>query len=137
MTQAARSGKVNIVEGSATSKETEMKLTDVARASLAELQSDYEDWLLRHGQAPWEKDSVEAKAVFGVRLDLPEYGDDYVRDSCLHLLAQQKMRGILLFGSPRMLDLGSSACGASTNAGWADRRSPLSRRRCQAEGNIL
>ncbi len=93
MTQAARSGKVNIVEGSAraaTSKETEMKLTDVARASLAELQSDYEDWILRHGQAPWGKDSAEAKAIFGIRLDRPGYGDDYVRDSCLHLLAQQR-----------------------------------------------
>ena len=53
MTQAARSGKVNIVEGSArssTSRETEMKLTDVARASLGELHSDCEDWLLFHGQ---------------------------------------------------------------------------------------
>ena len=93
MTQAARSGKVNIVEGSArsaTSKETEMKLTDVARASLAELQSDYEDWLLRHGQAPWSKDYSEAQAVFGTRLDHPNYGEDYVRDSCLHLLAQQR-----------------------------------------------
>jgi hypothetical protein len=52
MTQAARSGKENLVEGSertATSKETEMKLTDVAKASLCELRGDYETWLLRHG----------------------------------------------------------------------------------------
>ena len=93
MTQAARSGKVNIVEGSAraaTSKETEMKLTDVARASLAELHSDYEDWLLRHGQMPWRKDSAEAQAVYNTRLDKPVYGDDYVHDSCVHLLEQQK-----------------------------------------------
>lgn len=48
MVQAARSGKQNIAEGSiasATSKETERKLTNVARASLEELQLDYEDFL--------------------------------------------------------------------------------------------
>jgi hypothetical protein len=42
MTQAARSGRQNIIEGSersATSKDTEMKLTDVARASLPRLPS--------------------------------------------------------------------------------------------------
>jgi len=93
MTQSARSGKVNIVEGSArhaTSKETEMKLTDVARASLAELQSDYEDWFLRNGKLPWHKDSAEAKEVFTIRLDRPSYGTDFVYDSCAHLLNQQK-----------------------------------------------
>jgi four helix bundle suffix protein len=92
MTQAARSGKVNIVEGSArtaTSKETEMKLTDVARASLNELASDYEDWLLKQGLVPWHKKSEEAKAVFAVWLDKPQYNDDWVHDSCAHLLQQQ------------------------------------------------
>jgi four helix bundle suffix protein len=93
MTQAARSGKVNIVEGSArsaTSKETEMKLTDVARASLTELGSDYEDWLLRQGFIPWHKDSKEAKEVFAVWLDKPEYQSDWVYESCAHLLKQQE-----------------------------------------------
>ena len=93
MTQAARSGKVNIVEGSArssTSKETEMKLTDVARASLAELHSDYEDWLLRHEMVPWRKDSPEAQAVYATRLDRPNYGDDVVHDSCVHIHAQKR-----------------------------------------------
>jgi restriction system protein len=50
MIQAARSGRPNIIEGSersATSKDTEMKLTDVARASLSELRGDYEIWTLR------------------------------------------------------------------------------------------
>ena len=92
MTQAARSGKVNIVEGSArsaTSKETEMKLTDVARASLNELVSDYEDWLLRQGLVPWHVSSEEAKAVFAVWMDKPDYKDDLVHDSCVHLLKQQ------------------------------------------------
>jgi len=93
MTQAARSGKVNIVEGSArssTSKETEMKLTDVARASMNELVSDYEDWLLRQGLLPWHKHSEEAKDVFAIRLDKTDYKDDWVYESCVHLLKQQK-----------------------------------------------
>jgi hypothetical protein len=48
MIQAARSGKQNILEGSqasGTSKETELKLTNVARASLEELLEDYRDYL--------------------------------------------------------------------------------------------
>ncbi len=48
MVQAARSGKQNIAEGNqaaATSSETEIKLTNVAKASLEELLDDYEDYL--------------------------------------------------------------------------------------------
>jgi four helix bundle suffix protein len=59
MTQAARSGKQNIAEGSmasATSKETEIKLTNVARASLEELQIDYEDFLRTKKLPLWEKE---------------------------------------------------------------------------------
>ena len=53
MTQAARSGRQNIIEGSersSTSKDTEMKLTDVARASLSELRGDYEIFILDRNQ---------------------------------------------------------------------------------------
>ena len=56
MTQAARSCKQNIAEGSAasgTSKETEIKLTNVARATLDELLEDYLDYLKSHGAAEW------------------------------------------------------------------------------------
>lgn len=59
MVQAARSGKQNIAEGSmasATSKETEIKLTNVARASLEELQIDYEDFLRTRKLPIWGKD---------------------------------------------------------------------------------
>ncbi len=52
MVQAARSGKQNIIEGSmasATSKESEIKLTNVARASLEELLADYRDFLRIRG----------------------------------------------------------------------------------------
>ncbi len=58
MVQAARSGKQNIVEGSmasGTSKETEIKLTNVARASLEELLIDYEDFLRTRKLPIWDK----------------------------------------------------------------------------------
>src|SRR6476661_7395972 len=56
MVQAARSGKQNIAEGSmaaATSKEMEIKLTSVARASLEELLIDYRDFLRVRGLQEW------------------------------------------------------------------------------------
>lgn len=59
MVQAARSGKQNIAEGSmasATSKETEIKLTNVARASLEELCIDYEDFLRIRKLPLWSKE---------------------------------------------------------------------------------
>lgn len=58
MVQAARSGKQNIVEGSSasgTSKEMELKLTSVARASLEELLTDYRDFLRTRGFEEWPK----------------------------------------------------------------------------------
>ena len=66
MTQAARSGKQNIVEASmasGTSKETEIKLTNVARASLEELLEDYRDFLRVRDWPLWDKDSREALYV--------------------------------------------------------------------------
>jgi four helix bundle suffix protein len=59
MIQAARSGKQNIAEGSmasATSKDTEIKLTNVARASLEEPLTDYRDFLRTHSLEEWPKD---------------------------------------------------------------------------------
>jgi four helix bundle suffix protein len=59
MVQAARSGVQNIAEGSqasATSKKMEMKLTNVARASLEELRLDYEDYLRQRELAQWPPD---------------------------------------------------------------------------------
>ena len=64
MIQAARSGKQNIVEGSmasATSKEMEIKLTNVARASLEELLTDYRDFLRTRRLAEWPKDHRYAR----------------------------------------------------------------------------
>ena len=66
MIQAARSGKQNIVEGSkasGTSKEMEIKLTNVACASLEELLVDYQDFLRVRDLRIWPKDSKEAQYV--------------------------------------------------------------------------
>ena len=66
MIQAARSGKQNIVETSkvsGTSKEAEIKLINVARASLEELREDYRDFLRVRKAQLWTKDSREALFV--------------------------------------------------------------------------
>ena len=57
MVQAARSGKQNIIEGNEAAKaslETNIKLTNVARASLAELLTDYEDYLRVRNLTLWD-----------------------------------------------------------------------------------
>ena len=93
MTQAARSGIKNVVEGSErlkTSVTDCIRLMDVGRASLCELRDDYVTWLLDKGQVPWRQKSPEARAVFDMRLDPPEYGDDINHDSCVHILAQKR-----------------------------------------------
>ncbi len=63
MIQAARSGRQNIAEGASagvTSAETEIKLTNVARASLQELLLDYEDFLRVRNLEQWEMHSPKA-----------------------------------------------------------------------------
>ena len=70
MVQAARSGVQNIAEGSqasGTSKKTELKLTNVARASLEELKLDYEDFLRQRGLARWSEDDPRAKSLVAAR----------------------------------------------------------------------
>jgi len=64
MIQSARSGKKNILEGSkaaSTSKETEIKLTNVGRSSLEELLDDYKSFLRARDLKMWDKDSKEAQ----------------------------------------------------------------------------
>ena len=66
MVQAARSGKQNIIEGmeaAVTSRETLLKLLNVARASLHELLADYEDYLRVRSLRLWESNSAEVKAM--------------------------------------------------------------------------
>lgn len=70
MVQAARSGRQNIAEGSrasATSKKTELRLVNVARASLEELLLDYEDFLRQRGLEVWDKDHEKAVFVRKIR----------------------------------------------------------------------
>ncbi len=82
MVQAARSGKQNIAEGSAaasTSAETEIKLTNVARASMQELLVDYEDYLRVRHLPQWGNDDERTRKVkaFSVKHNNSE---DYMRD---------------------------------------------------------
>jgi four helix bundle suffix protein len=80
MIQSARSGKKNILEGSKaalTSKETEIKLTNVARASLEELLDDYKDYLRARDLAIWDKDSKEARYVRKLGRKTPQSFEDY------------------------------------------------------------
>ena len=76
MVQAARSGVQNIAEGSqvsGTSKKMEMKLTNVARASLEELRLDYEDFLRQRGLEQWERNDPKRQRLIDLR---PETVDD-------------------------------------------------------------
>lgn len=66
MLQAARSGKQNVIEGSmvsATLKETEIKLTSAARASLEELLAGYRDFVRTRGLEEWSKNHAYAQRL--------------------------------------------------------------------------
>ena len=78
MTQAARSCKQNIAEGSAasgTSKETEIKLTNVARATLDELIEDYLDWLKAHNAVEWPMNDNRRIAARDFAKNHPDWAD--------------------------------------------------------------
>jgi len=80
MIQSARSGKKNILEGSKaalTSKETELKLTNVARASLEELLDDYRDFLRARDLPVWDKNSKQAQYVRKLGRKTPQTYEDY------------------------------------------------------------
>jgi four helix bundle suffix protein len=70
MVQAARSGVQNIAEGSqasGTSRKTELKFTNVARASLEELRLDYEDFLRQRGMPIWDRDDPRRQELIDRR----------------------------------------------------------------------
>jgi len=76
MVQAARSGVQNIAEGSqasGTSKKMELKLTNVARASLEELRLDYEDFLRQRGLPQWPREDARRADLIARR---PATADD-------------------------------------------------------------
>lgn len=94
MTQAARSSTANIAEGYSrhqTSIESEMKLMDVARASLEELKGDYFIFLLKAHQFPFEHSSREYIAIYAVDVKARNYNDDWDVESAKlidHYVAQ-------------------------------------------------
>lgn len=93
MVLAARSGVANIAEGTSrhsTSIETEMRLIDVARASIDELQGDYFNFLLRRKAEVWPIGQRDREAVWKIELDAPEYSNSLLHDAALHIHAQKR-----------------------------------------------
>ena len=101
MLQAARSGKQNIAEGNraaATSTETEIKLTNVAKASLEELLIDYQDYLRTRSKLLWDAsnpryEKMRAYAASELIFDqyhslLHKYNDEALANLCITLIHQ-------------------------------------------------
>lgn len=83
MVQAARSGVQNIAEGSqasGTSKKTELKLTNVARASLEELRLDYEDFLRQRGLPLWAREDPRRADLIARRLTTADAVAEWVKE---------------------------------------------------------
>ncbi|MDP2992633.1 MAG: four helix bundle suffix domain-containing protein [Deltaproteobacteria bacterium] len=83
MVQAARSGVQNIAEGSqasGTSKKTELKLTNVARASLEELRLDYEDFLRQRGLPLWNREDPRRAELIAKRPATADAVAEWVRE---------------------------------------------------------
>jgi len=94
MIGAARSGRQNIIEGSersSTSKETEIKLTDVARASLAELLGDYEIYIASKGQVPWAKNDPNRLQLGKIHLADFQHTDDSLHDYWVYFQQQRTL----------------------------------------------
>lgn len=99
MIQAARSGKQNIIEGSAasvTSRETEIKLFNVAKASFDELLADYEDYLRVRGLPVWtEEKQCKVREFCSLNNDpalyrkvAPRRDDNTLANLCITLIHQ-------------------------------------------------
>ena len=119
MVQAARSGVRNISEGSgaaATSRKTELKLTNVARASLSdELAKDYKSFLIQRGLRVWHKDAPEALAMrerlqHDVVPDLPPASENTARLSGLAGLADFVAKATPELAANAMLCAVNQAC---------------------------
>src|SRR5215510_13032549 len=83
MVQAARSGVQNIAEGSkasGTSKKTELKLTNVARASLEELRLDYEDFLRQRDLPLWDSKDPRGKSLIARRCTTADCVAEWVKE---------------------------------------------------------
>lgn len=93
MVQAARSGVQNIAEGSqasGTSKKTELKLTNVARASLEELRLDYEDFLRQRSLPLWNREDPRRAELIARRPATTDAVAKWVKENGRHGLSGQK-----------------------------------------------
>lgn len=110
MEMAARTVPANIAEGSSrhqTSYETEMRLLDVARASVSELEGDYLNWLMRHNATMWHIKDPRYEEVRAYQLkEAPALSQDYLADISEYLLAEYTRFAALL----RTEDSIHSAC---------------------------
>lgn len=92
MVHAARCGVANIAEGSArysTSMETEMRLIDVARASIDEVQGDFFNFLLRRKADVWAIGNPNREDIWQIELDRPNYSNSLLHDAAIHILTQK------------------------------------------------
>lgn len=92
MVLAARCGVANIAEGTArysTSIETEMRLLDVARASIDEVQGDFFNYLLRKKAGIWPIGNPDREAIWKINLDTPHYSNSLLHDAANHILTQK------------------------------------------------
>ena len=93
MVGAARSARQNLVEGSSragTSRETELRLIDVAKGSLEELAGDYEAFLVDCDEAPWSEADDRAKEFKALRLDRFEANGDARHEYGRYILEMRK-----------------------------------------------
>jgi len=96
MIQAARSGVQNIAEGSqaaGTSRKTELKLTNVARASLEELRLDYEDFLRQRGLPLWDGKDPRRSALIARRCTTADAVAHWIREKHNGQSGQSRLHG--------------------------------------------
>jgi len=125
MVQAARSGVQNIAEGSmaaGTSKKTELKLTNVARASLEELKLDYEDFLRHRGLPLWNRNDPRRLELIDRRLKTVDEVSAWVKE--VHDRGRQAIGG--LRGKGRQGGLGVPGGIAGSSVSTQSAVSPLS-----------
>ena len=110
MVQAARSGVQNIAEGSqasGTSKKMELKLTNVARASLEELRLDYEDFLRQHGHPLWPRDDPRRADLIRRRPATADAVAEWIREQ--HGLHGQRGHRGRSGGAPSTVSMSSAS----------------------------
>ena len=94
MEMAARTVPANIAEGSSrhqTSYETELRLLDVARASISELEGDFLNWIMRHNTTMWSVEDPRYQEVRNYQFeDAPSLSHNYLEDISKYILSEYK-----------------------------------------------